>query len=324
MIVLSLNLTSSTISLFSTHNTANTYINRITQPAVVLLVIPYISTFQNLLDIAFASIPLVTTLLATWIVLLLFFAIGLNQAFGLTRFGAHETAYVNFRSVPKALVLLFRMTLGEGGTKIMEDFATITAPYCVVGKSSFESDCGDIVMARASLIAWKVLSTYLFTSLFTSLVFDSFSCVYRDFPLASGVVENEDIRRFKDAWAVVDPDGTGYIPMALLPKFANAIKGRLRLSVYDELYSVDRLRKESEYTSPLYAGDMNISVLNKRLNEMDLGDIQERRRTMRRYRMELFLITQRNPAMLPKGISMNLALITLFYHKLVDLREYLP
>lgn len=322
-ILLTTGLIISILELYSAQKSVISQMSRFIQPAIVLLAIPYVTTFQNLLNIAFASLPLVTTLLTTWIVLLLFFAIGLTQAFGLTRFGPHETGYVNFRTVPKALVLLFRMTLGEGRTNIMEDFAAIKPPYCTFGERYLEDDCGNEVLARIFFISWKVLSTYLFTSLFISLVFDSFSCVYQTFLLKSGVIEHDDIRRFKDAWATVDPDGTGYIPITLVAKFTNAITGRLSLRVYDEAYSIESLRRECEYTFPVHPGDINYESLNRRLNTADIHNIHERRRTMERYRMELLILSQRFGSTTQGKISMNTALITLFHYKLVNLREYL-
>lgn len=50
--------------------------------------------------------------MATWFVLFLVYAIALTQTFGLTRIGPNGNGNMNFRTVPKALILLFRMTCG--------------------------------------------------------------------------------------------------------------------------------------------------------------------------------------------------------------------
>ncbi|CAI6339805.1 unnamed protein product [Periconia digitata] len=323
-ILLPAGLATSIIQSFFPKNFSNNYAICIIQPLIAILVIPYISTFQNLLSIAYNSVPLVTTLLTTWIVLLLFFAIGLNQTFGLTRFNSYGTSTINFRNIPNSIVLLFRMTLGEGRTKIMEDFAAVKEPYCTRVGLYYEDDCGDEIFARVFLISWKVLSTYLFTSLFVSLVFDSFSHVYQKFPLISGILENDDIRAFKDAWAVFDPTGTGYITPESLPKFTNAITGHLSLRVHDTAFSAEALRSDAEYAVPLHPGDLNIVKLHERLNGMDVSVVRERRRTMNRYRMELFQHMQLDKRTSSVRIPMKVALLTLFYYKLVDLREYLP
>jgi Ca2+-binding EF-hand superfamily protein len=53
--------------------------------------------------------------------------------------------------------------------------------------------------------------------LFVSLIFESFSYVYQR---SSGLyaVSREEIRRFKQAWATYDPNGTGYITKEQFPR----------------------------------------------------------------------------------------------------------
>lgn len=61
------------------------------------------------------------------------------------------------------------------------------------------------------------MSMYIFVNLFVSLIYESFSYVYQR---SSGlsVISREEIRRFKQAWAEFDPDGTGYISKAAFPR----------------------------------------------------------------------------------------------------------
>lgn len=159
--------------------------------------------------------------MATWFVLFLVFAIALTQTFGLTRFGTYENGNLNFRTVPKALILLFRMSCGEGWNSIMEDFATITPPNCVVGQDFFKSDCGSAAWARVLFITWNIVSMYIFVSMFVSLIFESFSYVYQR---SSFSISRHEIRRFKEAWATLDREGTGFISKEAFP-------GLLRVSV---------------------------------------------------------------------------------------------
>jgi hypothetical protein len=286
--------------------------------SIVLLMIPYISPFQALFEVAAASIPLVSTLLITWFVFLLFFAIGLTQAFGLTRFGPNETWAVNFRTTPKALVLLFRITLGEGRTKIMEDLAAIVSPYCTFGERFFEDDCGDAVLARIFFISWKVLSTYLFTSLFISLVYESFSNVYQDFILKNGAITEKDIRGFKDAWAMVDPKGTGFISPGLLPKLMRLVPGGLNMRLYGDRFSVANLQKECRHKLPLSFGELDLDKLNAQLATLPTQVLRERRRAINRFRMELLL--KQSPG---SGISMAATLSALVYYNMIHTRDYL-
>lgn len=185
--------------------------------SIALLLIPRNNQLDQLFKTAAASLTAIANLLATWVVLFLVYAIALTQTFGLTRFGSNGSGNLNFRDVPKALILLFRMSCGESWNIIMEDFATITYPNCVKGENFFESDCGSAAWARLLFISWNILSMYIFVSLFVSLIFESFSYVYQR---SSGlsVVSREEIRRFKEAWATFDPEGIGYISKEAFPR----------------------------------------------------------------------------------------------------------
>jgi voltage-dependent calcium channel len=185
--------------------------------SIAFLLIPRNNQLDQLFKTAAASFTKIGNLLATWLVLFLVYAIAFTQTLGLTRFGGKESGNLNFRDVPRALILLFRMSCGEGWNQIMEDFAGIEPPYCVMDTSFFKSDCGSGVWARTLFISWNIISMYIFVSLFVSLIFESFSYVYQR---SSGlsVISREEIRRFKQAWAEFDPDGTGYISKEVFPR----------------------------------------------------------------------------------------------------------
>lgn len=185
--------------------------------SVTFLLIPRNNQLDQLFKTAAASLPLIANLLATWFVLFLVYAIAFTQTFGLTRFGPNESNNVNFRTVPKALILLFRTSIGEGWNQIMEDFANIEPPFCVREASFFDSDCGSASWARALFISWNIISMYIFVSLFVSMIFESFSYVYQQ---SSGmsIISRDELRRFKQAWAEFDPNGTGFISKQQFPR----------------------------------------------------------------------------------------------------------
>lgn len=192
-------------------------LNKLFLVSVALLLIPRNNQLDQLFKTAAASLPVIGNLLATWFVLFLVFGIAMNQAFGLTKFGADENHNINFRDVPKSLILLFRCSIGEGWNAIMEDFATMEPPFCTHDTNFFDDDCGGSAWARPLFIAWNLISMYIFVSLFVSLIFESFSYVYQR---SSGLyaISREEIRRFKQAWATYDPDGTGFISKAQFPR----------------------------------------------------------------------------------------------------------
>jgi len=131
---------------------------------IVFLLIPRNNQLDHLFKTASASLTAIGSLLATWFVLFLVYAIALTQTFGLTKIGPNGSGNVNFRTVPKALILLFRMSCGEGWNSVMSDFE-LHEPFCVKGRSFLDSDCGSEGYARALFVSWNIISMYIFVSL---------------------------------------------------------------------------------------------------------------------------------------------------------------
>ena len=186
--------------------------------SIAFLLIPRNNSLDQLFKTAAASLTSIGNLLATWFVLFLVYAIAFTQTLGLTRFGGKENNNLNFRNVPKALILLFRMSCGEGWNQIMEDYATIEEPFCTIDRDDFfNSDCGSATWARLLFISWNIISMYIFVSLFVSLIFESFSYVYQR-SSGAAAISREEVRRFKQAWSEFDPGGIGYISKGTFPR----------------------------------------------------------------------------------------------------------
>lgn len=314
-----------TTILLLTNTKSDTYVqlHKLFLVSIVLLLIPRNDALDQLFKTAAASLPNIGNLLATWIVLFLVFAIALTQAFGLTRFTANENNNVNFRTVPKALILLFRMSMGEGWNQIMEDFATVVPPLCVLGDSFYDSDCGSAAWARTLFIAWNILSMYIFVSLFVSLIYESFSYVYqRSSGLSS--LSREELRRFKEAWALFDPQGTGFIQKAQFPRLLAELSGSFRMRIYDDEDSVRRIlddvrantaagRSNSVGTTHSLTGDIDLEVLNERLSQINVQKVQERR-----HRFNLFYEEVLVSADPDRGISFTSVLMILAHYNVIN------
>ena len=299
--------------------------------SITLLLIPRNNQLDQLFKTAAASLSAIGNLLATWIVLFLVFAIALTQTFGLTRFGSQENGNLNFRNVPKALILLFRMSCGEGWNAIMEDFATIIPPSCVEDSLFYESDCGDAAWARSLFIAWNILSMYIFVSLFVSLIFESFSYVYQR---SSGlsVVNREEIRRFKQAWATFDPDGTGFIPADVFPRLLGELSGVFEMRIYaGGDHSVGRIlencaveHRGNETPPPGTVHGVDLAELNRQLRMIDVHDVHQRRQRMEVFYQEIMVSAHPD-----RGINFTSCLMILAHYNVISdskalrLEEYL-
>ncbi|RMD41052.1 hypothetical protein DV735_g4080, partial [Chaetothyriales sp. CBS 134920] len=288
--------------------------------SLVFLLIPRNNELDQLFKTAAASLPLIGNLMATWFVLFLVFAIALTQTFGLTRFGANESVNLNFRDVPKALILLFRTSVGEGWNQIMEDFATIQPPFCVSDSNFFNSDCGSESWARALFIAWNIISMYIFVSLFVSLIFESFSYVYQR---SSGlsVVTRDEIRRFKQAWAEFDPKGTGYISKERFPRLLGELSGIFQMRIYEGDFTVKNLIEDCAPTAGEESGSgggrivdgIDLDKLSERIRQIPVDEIRKRRQRMEVFYQEMLISADPD-----RGISFTSCLMILAHYNVIE------
>lgn len=290
--------------------------------AIVLLLIPRNDALDQLFKTAAASLTVIGSLLATWLVFFLVFAIAMTQAFSLTRFGPDENSNVNFRTVPKALILLFRMSVGEGWNAIMEDYANIEPPLCVEDAKFFNSDCGSKPWARFLFVAWNIVSMYIFVNLFVSLIYESFSYVYQR---SSGmaVVDREEIRRFKEAWRSVDPEGHGWISKDAFPRLLAELSGVFQMRIYDPEDSVRQILEDvrgdtsmARHSSIVGVGTTNeidIDKLSRRLAQMDVVKIRQRRQRFKIFYDEVMVSADPD-----KGLSFTTVLMILAHYNIIN------
>ncbi|XXG98720.1 hypothetical protein Hte_005049 [Hypoxylon texense] len=290
--------------------------------SIVLLLIPRNDALDQLFKTAAASLTTIVNLLATWLVFFLVFAIALTQTFSLTRFGENENVNINFRTVPNALILLFRMSVGEGWNQIMEDYANIEPPLCVDNSEFFDSDCGSLNWARCLFIAWNLISMYIFVNLFISLIYESFSYVYQR---SSGMahIDRDEIRRFKEAWRSVDPAGSGFITKEAFPRLLGELSGIFEMRIYDSEDSIHQILEDvrnddtpmrhSSLATTSNLGGLNIQKLNERLASIDVRKVQERRRRFNIFYEEVMVSA--DPV---QGISFTTVLMIMAHYKIIS------
>ncbi|KAH0551448.1 hypothetical protein GP486_007337 [Trichoglossum hirsutum] len=291
--------------------------------SIALLLIPRNNSLDQLFKTAAASLTAIGNLLATWFVLFLVYAIALTQTFGLTRFGGMESGNLNVRTVPKALILLFRASCGEAWNQIMEDFATIREPLCVGSNDFFESDCGSAGWARGLFISWNILSMYIFVSMFVSLIYESFSYVYqRSSGLSS--VSRDEIRRFKQAWATFDPEGTGFITKEAFPRLLGELSGAFEMRIYDGEFTVGRILEDCRVdpataarrntdSAPGIVDGVNLVALRRRLSQIPVHEIRRRRKKFNIFFEEVLVSADPD-----RGISFTSVLMILAHYNVIS------
>ncbi|KAL2818969.1 Ion transport protein-domain-containing protein [Aspergillus cavernicola] len=288
--------------------------------AITLLLIPRNNQLDQLFKTAAASLTSIGNLLATWFVLFLVYAIAMNQAFGLTKFGANESRNINFRDIPRALILLFRMSCGEGWNELMEDFAQMEPPFCTAGPNAlFRNDCGSAGWARPLFISWNIISMYIFVSLFVSLIFESFSYVYQR---SSGlyVISREELRRFKQAWAEFDPEGAGYITKDQFPRLLRELTGNFEVRIYQGEFMVPRIldecrvdKRDSLLAHRRVFEGVDLDKLAKIVRKIPINTVRERRQRLNEFYEEI--LVSADPV---HGISFHSCLMILAHYNVIS------
>lgn len=294
---------------------SNTYYNfqKLCQVGILLLFIPRSERLDQLFKTTSASFASILNLMATWIVLFVVYAIAFNQIFGLTRVGPNGTGNINFRTVPKALILLFRMSCGEGWNQIMSDYL-LEPPYCINGAGFNETDCGSRPYAYLLFISWNILSMYIFVNMFVSLIYENFSYVYQQTGPLSRAIKREELRKYKKAWREFDPTGTGYIRPDELHRFLRRIEGTFSMCIYEGDWSIKELISDHNIrVNDHDPYDVDLPALNKAVRTIPVGDMINRRRAFDTLCEQVLL--ERNP---DKGISFSQVLLAIPIYKMVD------
>ncbi|CAB11726.1 Calcium-channel protein cch1 [Schizosaccharomyces pombe] len=292
---------------------------------VTVHLIPKFDNFDQLSKTVVASLPSIFSLIATWIVLYITFAIAFNQIFGLTKLGLNGGPNKNFRSIRNALVLLFTMTFGEGWNDVMHDY-TISYPNCVNGDDFYNSDCGNKPWAYGLFIAWNIISMYIFVNMFITVVFDNFSYIHTKSSSFTNLQRN-DFRQFKDSWAPFDPMVTGYIPKRNAVKFVLSLRGVYDFRIYRDEHTlrsiISKVQSKTGQQSvpmlenPLMGSEINLEALDQIIDTIDVNVVKERRNVLNSLCTEIMTLPG-------NVISFSNILMLVVLHKIVDHREAFP
>ncbi|EIW77746.1 hypothetical protein CONPUDRAFT_167813 [Coniophora puteana RWD-64-598 SS2] len=277
------------------------------------------NSLNQLFKTAVASLPVVLSLLALWLVLFLFFAIMYMEVFGLTKWYSAETESQNYQTMGSALLMLAFMSTGEGWNQYMHDY-TLSYPKCT---STIEfgyintTDCGSPGWAYTLFIAWNLLSMYIFVNLFTGIVVENFSYVFQS---TGGVksINREEMRSFKKIWAMYANPKTGYLERQNLVPFLGKLGGVFETRIYPENYNVKVLVAECSNGKSKKTQGLNIKQLNRALNDVDYDAIRKRRNVYSRLYHEATYFHSKG-----RGISFTNMLLLLAHHKLIVDREAL-
>lgn len=112
--------------------------------------------------------PSIIRVSAVFMLVMCLFAMIFMEFFGLTKYGQHGTNNSNFRTYGNALLLLVRMTTGEGWNEVMMDY-TFAYPNCVASSNYLNDDCGSANWAYFLFNFFYITCTHIFLNLFTAV-----------------------------------------------------------------------------------------------------------------------------------------------------------
>ncbi|KAG9063800.1 calcium channel protein [Linnemannia hyalina] len=217
--------------------------------AILFRLVPRSNSLNQLFMTMAASINSIASLFGVWLVVFAVYGIMFMEIFGLTSYGPNGSDHVNFRNTGAALLMMARMSTGEGWNDLMHDFA-VERPYCVNNRLDYLfSDCGSTSWAYALFISFNIISMYIFTNMFIVVVMHNFSYVYQIAPGFS-LINRDEIRAYKRVWAEVDRDRTGYIQEKDLTKFLMKLRGVFDVRIYSEEHSIAKLQSRLETAKP--------------------------------------------------------------------------
>ncbi|KAH9459057.1 hypothetical protein Pst134EA_019208 [Puccinia striiformis f. sp. tritici] len=280
---------------------------------------------NQLFQTALSSLPSIANLMGLWIVFFLVWAILFVDNFSLTRAGPTSlTRYSNYQSLANALVMLAIQSTGEGWNAFMHDY-TVEPPFCISSPNFLFNDCGSTVAAYILFISWNVISMYIVLNMFTGLVVDNFAYVFQLFGKVKAI-NREEVRRFKEAWAEVDRDRTGYLTRHQFIPFFSRLTGAFDVSIYPDDLKMKNLvdsmavvGSETKNGTWMITSDvnsahvLNVNELNSRLAQVDWQKVSERKELFNHLYQEALLTEKAG-----RGISFNRMMLLLAHHKLIE------
>lgn len=296
------------IAVVAKFNTTFYNFQKLCLVGMLTLLIPRSRRLDQLLKTCATSASALGNMIIVWFILFLGYGIAFNQVFGLTRLGPNGSPSINFRSVSRALVLLYRMSLGEGWNQVLNDYL-VEYPECYVSRTGDGyTDCGSHGYAYSLFISWNIISMYVFANMFVSLIYENFSFVSRK---PDSNINRDEIRKFKAAWFEFDPNSTGYIPRDKLYELLAKLDGYFSLHIHEEgsQWSVRPILEHAKArTDNVY--EVDTRALNKELRPYPAELYTKRRHEFEKFCQHAFLLSHPD-----RGINFHALLIQFPFYK---------
>ncbi|KAG5468132.1 hypothetical protein LSCM1_02105 [Leishmania martiniquensis] len=213
---------------------------------LVHLALPFSTHFTLLHEVLKASVPgLISVTLVYMIAVYVFAILGLHFLGYIVPFGGYiDDMYNNFGTFVNALIMVFRLsTLQNWATMLRGSMER--GHYCARASKR----CGPTDWAPVYYIPIVICFFLLLSTLYMAVVLDKYIAAVR---MRSAITRLNDLRRFCRLWSRKDPNGTMWLPTAVLPELLEEL--RLPLGISDRRNRLEVLQLLREYNVPDHNG----------------------------------------------------------------------
>ena len=170
---------------------------------------------RMLLRTLFLSVPSLVNVGALLALLFSLYAIIGMKFFGRVTWGQFITTYANFDNFINAVLLLFRISTGEGWHGIMRE-CKAQEPYC----SDAIGSCGNAPFAYVYFLSFIILSMFILLNLIVAIILKEFTTATEE---DAGLLTADDIIAYSHEWEKLDPARTGFLPAEALKVFIESL-----------------------------------------------------------------------------------------------------
>ncbi|GET92138.1 calcium channel protein, putative [Leishmania tarentolae] len=213
---------------------------------LVQLVVPFSTHFTLFHDVLKASVPgLISVTFVYMIAVYVFAILGLHFLGYIVPFGGYiDDKYNNFGTFVNALIMVFRLSTLQNWATMLRD-SLDRGYYC----TRTSKRCGPTDWAPVYYIPIVICFFLLLSTMYIAVVLDKYVAAVR---MYSAVTRLDELRRFCRLWSKKDPNGTMWLPSAVLPELLEEL--RLPLGISDRRNRVEVMQLLREYNIPDHNG----------------------------------------------------------------------
>ncbi|XP_054711363.1 sodium channel protein 60E-like [Uloborus diversus] len=198
------------------------YAFRLLRVLHLLRLAQFLKDLRRLIYAILASIPSLFNISIFLFLLIFVYAIIGMAYFAHIKLHATLSSTQNFQSFIPSILILFRLTTGQGWDHILRTLSAMP-PECEMVKG----ECGHKALAIVFILSFILTSSILFVNLFIAVILDNYREVLAQ---EKDPITEDDLKNFYDVWKLFDPKATQFISIEQLSDLLNLLDRNLRIA----------------------------------------------------------------------------------------------